>query len=133
MSDILRLPDLALGDLELEVLETLWAHGEARPADVHRRLGASRRITVNTVASALKRLVDKGLLARRKVSHAYIYRAVVTRSELQRQMLDALATRFGAPGRAGLMAAFVDLTESRGEDELRELEALVAARLEGDA
>jgi len=133
MTDILRLPDLALGDLELAVLDVLWADGPARPADVHGRLGSERGISVNTVASALKRLVDKGLLDRDKVSHAYVYRAIVSRSELQRQMLGALASRFGATGRSGLMAAFVDLTEEEGEDELRELEALIAARLEGDA
>jgi predicted transcriptional regulator len=87
---------------------------------------------VNTVASALKRLVDKGLLTRDKVSHAYVYRAIVTRADLQRQLLGALATRFGASGRSGLMAAFVDFTEQSGEDELRELEAMISARLEGD-
>lgn len=55
MSKVLRLPDLALGDLEREVLESLWSEGPQNPAAVHERVGASRDISVNTVASALKR------------------------------------------------------------------------------
>lgn len=125
----LRLPDLALGELEQAVLEMLWVHGPSAPKAVHEVVG--RGISVNTVSSALKRLHEKGLLAREKVSHAYVYRATVSRSELQRQLIEAIAGQF--PGGAGLLAAFVDVAEAGGESRLRELEALVAARIaEGD-
>jgi predicted transcriptional regulator len=129
MSDILRLPELALGALEQEVLEALWRDGPSSPGEVHARVGEARGISVNTVSSALKRLHGKGLLEREKVSHSYVYEAVVTRGELQRQLIGAIATRFAGEGRAGLLAAFVDVAEAEGEDALRRLEAMVAARL----
>ena len=126
---MLRFPDLTLGELERDVLDALWRHGPLNPTAVHNRVGVVRGISVNTVCSALKRLQDKGLLDREKVSHAYVYRAVVTRADLQRQLIDAIATQFGDKGGAGLLAAFVDLAEERGESTLRRLERMVAERL----
>jgi predicted transcriptional regulator len=128
---MLRFPDLALGDLETDVLEALWTQGPLNPGAVHECVGAGRGISVNTVSSALKRLVEKGLLEREKVSHAYVYRAAVTRAELQRQLIGAIATQFGDKGGLGLLAAFVDLAEERGEETLRRLEQMIAERLEG--
>lgn len=132
MATVLRFPDLALGELERETLEILWTEGPQNPMTVHERVGAPRGISVNTVSSALKRLVDKGLLAREKVSHAFVYRAVVTRAELQRSLIGAIATQFGEGSDSGFLAAFVDLAEAHGEDTLRELEQMIAARLAGD-
>ena len=97
-------------------------------------MGVARGISVNTVSSALKRLQDKGLLEREKVSHSYVYSAVISRAELQRQLIDAIASKFAGKERSGLLAAFVDVAEAGGEETLRKLEALIAARLnkEGD-
>lgn len=125
----LRLPDLALGELEQQALETLWADGGLTPNEVHERVGAPRGIAVNTVCSALKRLHDKGLVARDKVSHAYVYRPVVTRTELQRQVFGALAATLSEGRHAGLLMAFVDAAAAEGTGTLHELEALVAAKL----
>jgi predicted transcriptional regulator len=128
---LLRFPDLALGGLERDVLDVLWSDGPLNPGAVHERVGARRGISVNTVCSALKRLQDKGLLEREKVSHAFVYRPVVSRAELQRQLHHAIATQFSDDGGAGLLAAFVDLAEERGEDTLRQLEQMIAERLSG--
>lgn len=126
---MLRFADLALGQLEQEVLEALWRDGAQNPGEVHDRVGVRRGISVNTVSSALKRLYEKGLLAREKVSHAYVYRAAITRGELQRHLITAIASRFAGDERSGLLAAFVDVAEAEGEDTLRRLEAMIARRL----
>jgi predicted transcriptional regulator len=132
MANVLRLPDLALGELEREVLEILWTEGPQNPGEVHDRVGAPRGISVNTVSSALKRLVQKGLLERDKVSHAYVYRTVVSRADLQRSLIGAIASQFGEGSDSGFLAAFVDLAHAQGEDTLRELEQMIAARLAGE-
>lgn len=129
MSQMLRFPDLALGEVEQAVLETLWEEGPLNPVAVHHRVGVPRGILVNTVSSALKRLHEKGLLTRQKVSHAYVYEATITRGELQRQLIGAIAHSFGGTESTGLLAAFVDVAESDGEETLRKLEAMIAARL----
>lgn len=131
MGDMLRLPDLAIGDLERAVLEALWQSGPLNPGGVHAIVGVPRGISVNTVSSALKRLYEKDLLTREKVSHAYVYAAAVTRAALQRQLIGAIGSRFGAHDGSGLLAAFVDLAEAQGEDALRRLEKMIADRLAG--
>lgn len=126
-----RFPDLALGDLERAVLDVLWTFGPLNPGTVHERVGRERGISVNTVSSALTRLHQKGLLEREKVSHSYVYRAVVSRSELQRQLIGEIADRFGDGTGTGVLAAFVDLAEERGEETLQRLEKMIADRLAG--
>jgi predicted transcriptional regulator len=109
----------------------LWTEGPQNPIAMHERVGAPRGISVNTVSSALKRLVEKGLLEREKVSHAYVYRAVVTRAELQRSLFGAIASQFGEGSDSAFLAAFVDLAQAQGEETLLELERMIAARLAG--
>ncbi len=132
MTLMLRTPDLSLGDLEREVLDCLWTSGPSSPTQVHSVVGEMRGVTVNTVSSSLKRLVEKGLLTREKVSHSYVYEAAVTRSELQRQLIGAITEQFGEKGGTGFLAAFVDLAEERGQAALKSLEAMIADRLRRD-
>ena len=58
MSQILRFPELALGELEQQVLEALWAHSPQHPSEVHAAVGVPRGVSANTVSSALKRLYE---------------------------------------------------------------------------
>lgn len=95
---------------------------------VHRRVGVSRAISLNTVQSTLERLHRKGLLRREKVSHAYQYEARLGRHELLGRLIESTAGRVGALGTDALMSAFVDVASRAGEAQLRQLEALVAAR-----
>lgn len=133
MSHFLRIPDLTLGELEQEVLETLWRDGASNPGHVYEQVGVPRGISIKTVSSALKRLHEKGLLEREKVSHSYVYDVLISRAELQRQLIDAIAAKFADEGRSGLLAAFVDVAESDGEETLRRLEHMIAARLKGES
>jgi DNA-binding HxlR family transcriptional regulator len=72
-----------LGQLESSVMELLWAGGDGEAKAVHAALGRRRGITLNTIQSTLKRLFEKGLLSRDKVSHAHVYRPRVDRQEYQ--------------------------------------------------
>jgi predicted transcriptional regulator len=133
MTRILRTPDLTLGELEREVLNCLWEVGALSPNAVHEAVGTDRGIAVNTVCSALKRLFEKGLLEREKVSHSYVYSAAVTRAELQRQLIGAITDQFGERGGTAFLAAFVDLAEQHGKPMLQRLEAMASARLREDS
>jgi predicted transcriptional regulator len=132
VTDLLRFPDLSLGNLERDTLEVLWTHGPLNPGAVHALLGEDRGISVNTVSSALTRLCKKKLLEREKVSHAYVYRATVSRDELQRQLITEIASQFGDGSGSAFLSAFIDLAEEHGEETLKRLEKMIAQRLEGD-
>jgi predicted transcriptional regulator len=109
-------------------MEHLWAQGAGDVKSVHAALKA-RRITVNTVQSTLRRLFDKQLLRREKISHAHVYSPRSTRQAYHRQVLaevvgDVLRGEAGAA-----LSAFVDLAAEVDEAHLRTLEQLIAARL----
>ena len=126
----------SLGDLELAVLEDVWSAGAVDAKSVHGRVGVARDIALNTVQSTLERLHRKGLLRREKVSHAYQYAACLGRHELLGRLIESTAGRVGALGTEALMSAFVDVASRAGDAQLRQLEALIAARraeLSGDA
>jgi predicted transcriptional regulator len=106
----------------------LWAGGEGEAKAVHTALGKRRGITLNTIQSTLKRLFEKGLLARDKVSHAHVYRAQVSREEFHRELLGELVGGMMNGQAEAVVAAFVDLTERAGPEHLERLEALVAER-----
>ncbi len=119
-----------LGELELAVMDRLWQCDSGDVQSLHRAIGTRRGITLNTVQSTLKRLHEKGLLARRKVSHAYVYSPACSRAELTRAVLGKVVGELADGEPDAMLTAFVDLTERAGPEQLERLERLVAARIE---
>ncbi|MFL5264280.1 MAG: BlaI/MecI/CopY family transcriptional regulator [Anaeromyxobacteraceae bacterium] len=118
-----------LGDLETAVMEHVWRHGAGDVKAVHRAVGVRRRITHNTVQSTMERLFRKGLLAREKVSHAYVYSAALSRVDYGARLVqDIVTTVAGSAAPATVLSAFVDLAERTGDDGLARLEKLIAER-----
>jgi predicted transcriptional regulator len=115
-----------LGELELSVLEHLWQAGESDVAEVHAAIG--KRITSNTVGSALERLYRKGLVGREKVSHAFRYRPLLGRDEFAARRVVQAAGGLHALAGAGLLAAFVDLVAGADDAALDRLAALIAQK-----
>jgi predicted transcriptional regulator len=117
-----------LGELETAVMNHLWAGGDGDAKAVHATLGRRRGITLNTIQSTLKRLWEKGLLERDKVSHAHVYRASVSREGYHRGLLGELVDELMQGHADAVVSAFVDLTERAGPQHLARLEALVGER-----
>ena len=123
----------AIGELELEVLEHLWLVGEADVQETHAAVGAVRNISVNTVGSALERLSRKQLTARTKVSHAYRYRAAMTREVYVAESMVNAAGGLRALSDQGLLTAFVDVVGEDSDETLDELERLIRDKREQQA
>jgi predicted transcriptional regulator len=125
----MTMPPLArLGELETAVLEHLWTKGPADVKAVHRTLGSRRGITLNTVQSTMERLFRKGLLAREKVSHAYVYSPSHTREELGALVVEDVVARLLKGEAVPVLQAFVDLSARTDEANLDRLEQLIAER-----
>jgi len=117
-----------LGDLELAALEHLWHVGEADVVQVHSAVAKQRRISVNTVGSALERLYRKRLLSRVKVSHAYRYTPTLSRDEFRVHRVAEAAGGVRALASEGMLAGFVDLVADTDSEALDRLEKLIAER-----
>jgi predicted transcriptional regulator len=120
-------PRRAPGELEAEVLATLWSAPDALTAGaVQARLGGA--LSYSTVVTILSRLHAKGTLSREHAGRAYAYRPVADESGLaarrMRQVLD------GEPDRGRVLARFVsDLTD----DDERLLRSLLRQPAAGPA
>jgi predicted transcriptional regulator len=74
------------------------------------------------------RLYRKGLLAPDKLSHDFVYRPAVSRQELVGRLVESTIRRLAGNAPNAMLAALVDLASSAGDDQLAELEAMVAER-----
>jgi predicted transcriptional regulator len=115
-----------LGALEREVLSLVWEHGDTTVRDVCERLEAA--VAYTTVMTTMDRLFKKRLLSRHKVGRAFVYRAAVTREELESAIAGELVqTLLQADGSEPLpiLSSLVDAVSDRDRALLDELERLV--------
>jgi predicted transcriptional regulator len=102
-----ELLDRSLGVLERDVMSLAWTRPEISVREACERLGCA--VAYTTMMTTMDRLFKKGLLARRKVGRAFVYRAAATQQELENAMLSSL----------------VDAVSERDRALLDELERLV--------
>jgi predicted transcriptional regulator len=110
------------------VLKHVWTAGPCGVKAVHRTLGARRGITLNTVQSTMERLFRKGLLAREKVSHAYVYSPRQSREQLGARVVEEVVSRLLEGEAVPVLEAFVDLAARTDAANLDRLERLIADR-----
>lgn len=116
-------PEVALSDLQIDLLKVLWERGAASPAEVTEALAVSHRLAHTTVATLLTRLEKRGLLACDRSGRQLSYRALVSESQVRRSMVARLlGSLFGGDPKA-LLSHLVRAEEIRpGDlDEARQL------------
>jgi predicted transcriptional regulator len=118
--------DNGLGALERDVMAIAWSEAEISVRTACERLGSS--IAYTTVMTTMDRLFRKGLLSRRKVGRAFVYRASATRSELEGAVAAELVrSLFNRDGREPLpiLSSLVDAVSDRDRALLDDLERLI--------
>lgn len=81
-------PTPSLTELQLDLLRVLWAEGELPVSAVHAALAPRRDLAPTTVATLLRRLEKRGVVAHRAEGRQYLYRALVSEEEATRAILD---------------------------------------------
>jgi len=113
------------GDLQAEIMAAVWKLGEAKVEDVRNAQPARRRSAYNTIQTVMNRLVERGLLARERRGHAYLYTARYEEGDyLARAISDRLADA-SADARKVALANLVGELDSSELDEI----ALYASRV----
>lgn len=114
-----------LGKLEQQVMEIVWCSDPLTVRDVMKRVKGKPAYT--TVMTTLDRLFRKKLLARDKDGAAYVYRPVMSRDDYHRAVVEEAVGGLLEEAAAPVMAAFVDTAAKGGDDNLRQLEQLIAS------
>lgn len=115
-----------LGHLELKVMEILWARGDGNVSDVAEKLTRPRAYT--TVMTTLDRLFKKGLLERRKLERAFIYKPRLSRQQWERKQAGQLVNAFlvgPRPSGELLISCLVEAVGDRDQALLDRLEETI--------
>lgn len=110
-----------LFDSELKVMEPLWKDGPQTAGALAKRLAQSCGWNRNTTYTVIKKLIDKGAVARS--DPGFLCTALVSCEEVQRQETDSLISRLFGGSRTQFLSAFLsekDLTPAEAA-QLREL------------
>lgn len=115
-----------LGALERDVMTIAWKSSELSVRDVCEQM--SSPVAYTTIMTTMDRLFKKGLLARRKVGRAFIYRAVASRDEMEgavaTELVQSLLDQNGAQP-LPILSSLVDAVSDRDRALLDELERLI--------
>jgi len=117
-----------LGDLQLRIMKVLWERGEVTVAEVLDALDdADASLAYTTIATMLRKMEARGLVAHRAEGRSFIYRAKVAAEDVSRSMANHLVDRLFE---GSLLETVNHLLSSRevSRDELRQLEKLIAER-----
>jgi predicted transcriptional regulator len=116
------------GELERSLLAALWAREQATVRELYEEVGVPRGIVYTTVAKVLDRLVEKGMVKRRRTGRAHTFQAVAERDETQRAMARGVIRKLAESGPLPAVAALVGALEDVSPELVRTLEAELRAR-----
>jgi BlaI family transcriptional regulator, penicillinase repressor len=115
-----------LGDLQLAIMRVLWELEEATVTDVHQALLSERGLAPTTIATMLKKMEDKGVVAHRAEGRKFIYRPTVSEDLITRGMVADLTERLFGGDPVALVSHLISRHEIH-PDELSELEKMITA------
>jgi len=114
-----------LGELQHAIMSVLWERGEATVAEVHEALH-DRGLAFTTIATMLRKMERKGVVAHRAEGRQFVYRATVTEAQVRRSMVGELIGRL-FDGDPGALAAHLVAEHEVDVGELAELRRRLAA------
>ena len=120
-----------LTKLELQIMEVLWTRGPCAIREIQEAFPKRARPAYSTIQTTVYRLEEKKTLRRvRKISHAHIFEASISRGEAQGRLIDDLLSLLGDK----LQPVMAHLIESRRLtlDDVREAEKTLLLLQKGD-
>lgn len=115
-----------LTELQLSVMRVLWDLDEATVSEVCTALRDERDLAQTTVATLLKRLEARGLLAHRSEGRQFVYRAAVTEDQVRRSMVSDLTDRLFSGDATALVSHLLSNRDVEPGD-LAEVKAMIEA------
>jgi BlaI family transcriptional regulator, penicillinase repressor len=95
---------LDLAPLELDCMNTLWPMGQGTVREIRDSLAARRPRAYTTIMTIMDRLARKGVVERRKVGRAYIYRPNLSAEDARTQALGQVIENFFGGSKEALIA-----------------------------
>lgn len=115
------------GELEAKLMQAIWQLKEATVQGVIDELGGD--LNYKTTMTVLNRLVDKGVLKRRKEGRAFVYQSTTSQEDLLAGVFDKMVRgMFNDEFRQIALAQIVKTAEAVDSTLLDDLTRLIEAR-----
>ncbi|MGC2399039.1 MAG: BlaI/MecI/CopY family transcriptional regulator [Acidobacteriaceae bacterium] len=114
---------------ELELLRVLWAKGSATVRELHEAVSLDRALGYTTVLKLLQIMTEKGLVQRRELGRAHVYRPTASQEDTQSQLLRDLSERLFS-GSATQLAMHALSMQPATSVELKEIRKLIERKQE---
>lgn len=114
---------LDLAPLELDCMNALWPLGEATVRQVQDTLRPTRPRAYTTIMTILDRLSHKGIVERRKVRRAWVYRASVSAEQARAHAVTQVVDGFFG-GSTGALASHISTRDATADAAIRTVTAL---------
>ncbi len=109
---------------ERQIVDILYERGALAVAEVCEALPDP--LSGSAVRAMLKRLEDKGFVQRTDSDRGFLYRPVVSDTVAKKSALSEIVRVFFNGSPASAASALLGMTKQLGDDELNELEAMIA-------
>jgi len=128
--DMARKVERKLGELELRILNVLWAQGPATVRQVLEALRVQPRPAYTTVLTMMRLMHEKGYLDRREQGRAHVYQARLREAPTKRNLLRQLVdSAFRGSAEAVVVRLLED--EKLSPEELNRVRKLIAEKEAG--
>jgi BlaI family transcriptional regulator, penicillinase repressor len=105
-----------LSNRETQIMEMLWARGEASIREIQEAFPVKKRPGYTTVQTMVYRMEAKGVVRRvRKLGNFHMFAATVSRELAQRRLVDELLAMFGGQSKP-VMAHMIESGKLTLED-----------------
>src|SRR3954452_9448269 len=116
---------ITIPDSELDVLKVLWDRSHATVREVLETLrGAGRQWSYATVATLLDRLESKGVVTSDRSELAFVYRPVISNTEVRQKRVSSLVDKL-YQGEPGLLVLHLLKAPPRDPCQAKEVRALL--------
>ena len=121
-----------LSKLELRIMQILWKQGDLSIREVQETFPRRNRPAYTTIQTTIYRLEGKGAVERiRKIGNAHIFKAIASRSEAERRLVDDLLSLFD--GHSQPVMSYLIESGSLTLDDIKEAEAALRKAAERKA
>jgi len=121
----------ALPPRERQIVDILYQRGRATVAEIGDAL--DNEVTGSAIRAMLKRLEDKGFVAREISPQGFVYAPRVSEKAARKSALSQIVKTFFNGSAVGAATALLGMEDKLDDGELDELEQLIAKAREGRA
>ena len=119
----------ALPPRERQIVDILYQRGPATVSEIGDAL--ANEVTGSAIRAMLKRLEDKGFVERESSERGFVYAPRVSEKAARKSALSQIVKTFFNGSAVGAATALIGMEDKLADEELDELEQLIAKAREG--